>query len=88
MLDDLGEVALENGCLKLGDVDLQVAELLLVASSGEFKESPMLGGNIRELQGGIADPFWKNRVRNMLRSEFVEADVNLKYESVEIIINE
>ena len=55
--------------LVVGDCRADIAERIIRAWQGEFKEAPLLGGNIEKMQHGIIDPFWRGNIRKQLDSE-------------------
>jgi len=57
--------------LAIGDVDGQIAEHVLRAYPGEFKEVPTIGAHVGSMLGGTADPFWRGRAKEMLRTQRV-----------------
>ncbi len=62
------DLLVENGRVEIGDISHQTAEFILVAARGEFKELPLVGGEVRKLQGGTPDPMWCNNVKRMLQA--------------------
>lgn len=71
-----GDFALEGGRIALGEADLQSADTVIRAARGEFKEAPLIGGELFLRQGGAPDAAWCVQVRKMLRS------VGIKVKSV------
>lgn len=63
-----GDFALEGGRIALGEADLQTADAVIRAARGEFKEAPLVGGEVLRMQGGAPDGEWCVRVKKMLRS--------------------
>jgi len=55
--------------LIVGNVDMDIAERIIRAWQGEFKEAPLLGGNIDKFRNGIYDPFFQGHVHEQLISE-------------------
>lgn len=49
-------------------------ESVLLAMRGEFKEFPLLGGEVRTQLGGCVDPFWPQETKKMLRSCMVDVE--------------
>lgn len=62
-----GDVCVENGALKVSIVDEQVAQMALTAFRGEFKEVPLIGGEVKMLLGGCVDVMWPGRMKRMLK---------------------
>lgn len=52
--------------LIIGNADEQIAEHVLRAHQGEFKETPLIGAAVSQMINGQKDPFWANRARDML----------------------
>ena len=63
-----GDLLVEGGSVTLGSTDAQIAESILVSQRGEWKEFPLLGGEVRSMLGGEPDAMWRVRVKKMLRS--------------------
>ena len=69
----------------IGDVDMDIAERIIRAWQGEFKEAPLLGGNIDKFYKGIDAPFLKGHIYEQLISEGIHVvDVNITENGVEI----
>lgn len=45
-----------------------IAETVLMANRGEFKEFPLLGAEARQMIAGAPDPFWAGNAKKMLRA--------------------
>ncbi len=45
-----------------------IAEIVLTACRGEFKEHPLLGAEARLMLAGAPDPFWPGNAKKMLRA--------------------
>ena len=69
LIDDNGDLMIRNGRLVVGDCDNDVAERIIRAWQGEFKEAPLLGGNIDKMLGGKVDPFWRIDILRQLKAE-------------------
>lgn len=63
-----GDVCVEQGTLAVGQVDEQVVQTVLMAFKGEFKESPMIGGEIKKQMGGCVDVMWPGMMKRMLKA--------------------
>lgn len=63
-----GDLSVVGGSMIVGENDAQVAEELLVANRGDFKEYPLLGGEVGKMLGGERDVMWAPRVKKMLRA--------------------
>lgn len=57
-----------DACAELSNVEEQVVEHVLAAQRGEFKELPLIGGEVRSLLGGERDVLWPNRVKSMIKA--------------------
>lgn len=86
LLDTDGEVIIEHGTMKIGDVDAQIAEHVVTAFRGEYKEAPMIGGAVRNMLNGTPDPFWAGDVKKQLQSQGVNADVSIS-EGKDVVVN-
>lgn len=49
LLDENGDLKIVNGDFVVGDSDNQEIENLLIATKGEFKEFPLVGGDISKI---------------------------------------
>lgn len=85
LLDEHGEIMIENGAMKIGDVDIQVVEHVIGAFQGEYKESPLLGGNIRKMLNGMPNPFWSQDVQRQLETQHLDTIVNIS-EDGEVVV--
>ena len=48
--------------------DSFIAEIVLSACRGDFKEHPLLGAEAHLLRAGSPDPFWPGNAKKMLRA--------------------
>lgn len=70
-----GDLLVDGGTLAIGQTDSQTAAHVLLAQRGEYKEHPLLGGELAQHLGGpVPDPIWKSRVRRMLRETGVATE--------------
>lgn len=69
-----GDLMVERGALVTGDPEAQIAEAVVLAMRGEFKEEPLLGGEAARMLGGGVDVMWAGDVKEMLRVCGVEAE--------------
>jgi hypothetical protein len=80
-LDETGEIIIERDgayhTMKIGDVDSQIAEHVITAFQGEYKEIPLLGGNIKKMLNGAPDPFWVNDVKRQLKNQGLNAELTV-----------
>jgi hypothetical protein len=79
LIDENGDLMVRKGALVIGDCDMDVAERLIRAWQGEFKEAPLLGGNVDKLLNGAVAPFWRGEMMSQLKSQHVnvkQLDIN------------
>jgi hypothetical protein len=67
LLDNEGNLLVRNGEPVIGDSRYQNAAVLLGAWMGEFKNDPLLGGNVKDMINGITDPFWVGQAKAQLK---------------------
>lgn len=48
--------------------DSFIAEIVLTACRGDFKEHPLLGAEAHLMRAGSHDPFWPGNAKKMLRA--------------------
>ena len=60
------DVRIKNGTVVIGDIEEQVAELVLLSVRGDNKEFPLIGGEIVKRKNGTADPIWCADAKRML----------------------
>ncbi len=82
---ETGDLLVENGGLAIGDTEAQTVEVVLTANRGEFKESPLIGGEAMQMLGGVVDVMWPGRVKKMLKACGVECE-RVKVDNGEVII--
>lgn len=75
LLDENSEIMIRNGSMVIGDVDTQVVEHVITAFQGEYKEVPLLGGNIKKMLNGAPDPFWAGEMKRQLKAQHINADI-------------
>lgn len=49
-----------------------IAETVLLAAPGDFKEVPLLGADARSMLAANRDPFWQGNTKKMLRAVGVD----------------
>lgn len=55
-----------------------IAETVLLAAPGDFKEVPLLGADARSMLAANRDPFWPGNTKKMLRAVGVDvAAINI-----------
>ena len=72
LLDDDGNLKVQNGTLAIGNNELQCVQLLVGSSTGEFLHAPKLGGNARQMICGKPDPFWRGSITEQLKQCLIE----------------
>ncbi len=73
-----GDLIIEGGGCVVAGTEQQTIEHVIVANRGEWREWPLLGGEVRKMQHGIAGRMWAARAREMCR----EAGVSVSRVSV------
>lgn len=63
---ETGDLEIKDKTLVIGDVSTQVAEHVIIANRGEFKEFPLIGAEIYKLKNGVHDVLWAATTRDML----------------------
>ncbi len=87
LLDDDGNLKVQNGTLAIGNNELQCVQLLVGSSTGEFLHAPKLGGNAKQMICGKPDPFWRGSVTEQLKQCLIEVSnitINQSGISIEI----
>jgi hypothetical protein len=86
LIDEHGDLMVRNGSLVVGDCTADVAERILRAWPGEFKDAPLLGGSIDQLRHGAVDPFWRGNVIQQLRSQGVDLErLDITEQGIEVV---
>lgn len=62
---ETGDLLVGNGGIETGDNTGQCVEQVLRANRGEYKEFPLVGGEVVKLIHGNQSRFWAGRARNM-----------------------
>ena len=62
-----GDLVIEGGGCVVAGTEAQTIEHVMVAMRGEWREHPLLGGEIRMMQHGITGRMWAARARDMIR---------------------
>lgn len=68
MAQETGDLLVERGSIVIGNTDSQIAESVLVAMRGEWKECPLIGGEVKKILGGQVDVMWRGEVKKMLEA--------------------
>ncbi len=63
-----GDLVIEGGGCVVAGASQQTIERDLLAIRGEWRECPLLGGEIRKMQHGLAGRMWAARAREMCRA--------------------
>ncbi|MDR2009214.1 MAG: hypothetical protein LBQ22_01880 [Bacteroidales bacterium] len=80
-----GNLMVSGKSLQIADNRRQIAEHLIIAFTGEYKHAPLLGGNIKQMIAGFADPFWSINIKNQLYKALVEVDeITVNNDEIEI----
>lgn len=66
-----GNISVENGTLKLGDITEDVAEVVMMTAAGEQKHAPAIGADLVRQLNGTTDPFMPSRIMKMLKAESI-----------------
>jgi hypothetical protein len=72
LIDDNGDLMVRKKALVIGDCEMDVSERLIRAWQGEFKEAPLLGGNVDKLLNGAVSPFWRGEMIAQLRAQHID----------------
>lgn len=62
-----GDLLIAGGGCVVAGTEAQTIEHVMVANRGEWRELPLLGGEIRKMQQGIGSRLWCARAREMCR---------------------
>lgn len=63
-----GDLLVANRAAAVAPADNFIAELVVSASRGDFKEHPLLGAEAPLMLAGSPDPFWPGNTKKMLRA--------------------
>lgn len=74
LIDETGDLQVAGGTLIIGECSGDVAERVLRAYPGEFKEEPTLGLFAVAQLNGKKDPFWSGKAKRQLRSQGIEVE--------------
>lgn len=74
LVDENGDLMVSGGTLAIGEPRWQWAQHVIGAFTGEYKLSPLIGGNARRMIAGRTDPFWAGGVKNQLKQCLAEAN--------------
>ena len=76
LIDETGEILVQNGSMVVGDVTRQNMYFILLAQKGEFKERPTLGVGISDMVGDEDELEWKKRIREEFKKDSLKVDKN------------
>ena len=65
---ETGDIDIHGGSAVLGDNTLQCVEQITLSTRGEYKEFPLIGGELPRMFHGNVLRFWPNRLKNMCRA--------------------
>ena len=63
-----GDLLVDRAGPVIAPADNFIAEIVLTACRGEFKEHPLLGAEAHLMRAGAPDPFWPGNAKKMLRA--------------------
>lgn len=63
----LGDLFIEGGGCVVAGTEGQTVEHVLVAMRGEWREFPLLGGELQKMQHGSENRFWAARAKQMCK---------------------
>lgn len=85
LVNDRGELLIQNGSLKLGDAKSQVVQHTLIADTGELKHDPQAGCNLRRTIAGTIDPFFVGTAKQQLSRQLIVVNsINLSKNNIQI----
>ena len=67
-----GDLVVDGGGWMIAATEAQIIEHVLVANRGELREFPLLGGEVRKMQHGLAGRMWTSRARRMINAAGVD----------------
>lgn len=86
LLDEHGDFLLAGERILTGDADPQTIENILRANRGEFKEAPLVGGEVTGMLNGRPDPMWCAAVTKQIRSVGLDVSrVTMTDQLIEVI---
>jgi len=83
LLDDNLDLQIVNGDFVLGDAEEQIQELILIASQGSFKESPLTGVGIVKYLKSRFTPAEVDALRQKIKLQLLYDG----YSSANVVIN-
>ena len=60
-----GDILITHKQISIGENTAQCIEQILLSNRGEYKEFPLIGGEVTRLINGEHSRFWPNRVKDM-----------------------
>ena len=89
LVDDNGDLMVRNSSLAIGNCAADITERMIAAWTGEFKEAPLLGGNVKRMIAGKPDPFWEGNIRAQLRAAGIPvSSLRVSGDVIELTIEE
>lgn len=82
LLDENGGYLLSGGVIQIGEADGQTIENIIRANRGEYKEAPLIGGEVAKMKNGQPSGIWCARLKKQIQS------VGLRVSSVTMTDNE
>lgn len=73
LLDADNDLAFYNGDFKTGGADMHHIEVLLITVPGAFKQSPLIGANVRSLLNGKVDVAARRDIKLQLAADGYKA---------------
>lgn len=59
------DIDVSIGSIVIGDNTAQCIEQIIISNRGEYKEFPLIGGELMKMSHGNHSRFWAGRVKNM-----------------------
>ena len=84
LLDENYDLIIENGTLKVGDVDEQITEWVMKTNKGDLKENPIIGVGITKKLNGPIDPMLENEIKEQLELQHIVATVRVNGSEIQI----
>lgn len=67
-----GDLRIAGGGSIVAGTEAQTIEHVLLANRGEYREHPLLGGEVRKMQHGTPGRMWCARARRMIQAAGVQ----------------
>lgn len=82
LLDENGQPLLSGGRIEIGEANGQTIENIIRANRGEFKEEPLIGGEVVKMRNGLPAAMWCARLKKQIQA------VGLRVKNVKMTDNE